>query len=182
VIVADCLTKYTLSHSPAQADSFIMVQYTPPPEDLSHLNPIQRYMQKGQLEARDWAYLLIFVLAYLAARPTIQRGIKWYMADEDLREGERAQKEFLQSKAKAKISPNSIRGTEKEPLASIPENAAETTTGSSLTSQGKVINRKDKQKPHSEVLLDWDDQPEQKQREGDKADVVAWMDKWANEE
>jgi len=137
-------------------------------------------MQKGQLEGRDWAYLFIFVLAYLAARPAIQRGVKWWLADDDLREGERAQAEYLHSKAK--VSPNSIRGTETQEAAPIPEAAGDMTTGSSLDRQGSVVNRKEKDKSETEVLLNWDDQPPRKPAEGDTTDVVAWMNRWANEE
>ncbi|OCT49272.1 hypothetical protein CLCR_05222 [Cladophialophora carrionii] len=157
-----------------------MVQYTPPPADLSHLNPIQRYMQKGELEGRDWAFLLIFVLAYLAARPAIQRGIKWWMADDELKEGERAQAEFLRSKAK--VSPNTIRGNKSQEATTIPEGAGDTTTGSSLDHTGNVTNRKAKDRSQAEILLDWDDQPERRPTEGDKADVVTWMNRWSNEE
>jgi len=155
-----------------------MVQYTPPPADLSQLNPIQRYLQKGELDARDFAYLFIFVLAYLAARPAIQRGIKWWMEDEDLKAGERAQAEFL----KAKIDPNRIRAAKNREPASIPENSADTTTGSTVDKNGNVVNRKTKDKSGTDVLLDWDDLPETKPTGGDKADVVSWIDKWSNEE
>lgn len=155
-----------------------MVEYTPPPADLSHLNPVQRYLQKGQLDSRDLAYLFIFVLAYLAARPAIQRGIKWWMADEELLAGERAQAEFL----KAKIDPNSIRGSKASQATSIPELAGDAATGSSVDQNGTVVNRKTKENSGTDVLLDWDDQPGRKPTEGDKADVVSWMNRWANEE
>ena len=155
-----------------------MVQYTPPPADLSQLNPIQRYLQKGELDTRDFAYLFIFVLAYFAARPAIQRGIKWWLADEDLRAGERAQAEFL----KAKVDPNIIRATKTRETASTPGNSGDTTTGSNVDKNGTVVNRKTKDKSGTDVLLDWDDQPERKPTEGDKADVVSWLNKWSNEE
>ncbi|KAJ9615739.1 hypothetical protein H2200_001816 [Cladophialophora chaetospira] len=155
-----------------------MVQYTPAPADLSQLNPIQRYLQKGELDARDFAYLFIFVLAYLAARPAIQRGIKWWMEDEDLRAGEQAQAEFL----KAKLDPNVLRSSKAREAASIPENHADTTTGSSVDTKGNVMNRKTKDKSGTDALLDWDDLPARKPTEGDKTDVVSWMNKWSNEE
>ncbi|KIW65645.1 hypothetical protein PV04_07886 [Phialophora macrospora] len=157
-----------------------MVKYTPPPADLSHLNPIQRYMQKGELEGRDWAYLLIFVLAYLAARPAIQRGIKWWMADEELKAGERAQAEFLRSKAR--VSPDTIRGSKSQEATPVPEGSGDKTTGSSLDNKGKVTNRKAKDRSPADILLEWDDQPERKPADGDKVDVVAWMNRWSNEE
>ena len=160
-----------------------MAKYaTPPPADLSGLNPIQRYLQKGELENRDWAYLLILVLAYFAARPTIQRLMKAWLADDDVKEGERAQKEFQQSQAKAKIGPNSIRGNEAQEATTIPETSGDTTTGTSLDAKGSVTNRKTKENPETKTLLEWDDQPERKPTAGDKGDVVAWMNRWSNEE
>lgn len=159
-----------------------MAKYTPPPEDLSRLNPIQRYMQKGELEGWDWVYLILLVLVYFAARPSIQRFVKWWLADEDLKEGEKAQAEFLRSKAKAKVGPNAIRGTETQPTTALPNTSGDKATGSSLDNKSTVVNRKTKDKSGTDVLLDWDDQPERNPTEGDKNDVVAWMDKWANEE
>ncbi len=155
-----------------------MVQYTPPPADLSHLNPIQKYLQKGQLDTRDLAYLFIFVLAYLAARPAIQRGIKWWMADEELLAGERVQEEFL----KAKIDPNSIRAAGSRQATSIPEISGDAATGISMDQNGKVVNRRTKEKSETDILLNWDDQPGRKPTEGDKGDVVSWMNRWVNEE
>jgi len=157
-----------------------MVKYAPPPEDLSRLNPIQRYFQKQELDSRDWAYLLIFVLAYFAARPLIQRGAKWFLASEDVTEGEQAQAEYLRSKAK--VGPNAIRGTEPQEATAISERSGDTTTGSSVDKKGVVVNRKTKDKSGADLLLDWDDEPERKVTDGDGSDVVAWLDKWSNQE
>lgn len=156
-----------------------MVEYTPPPADLSRLNPIQRYMQKGQLERQDYVWLLIMVLAYFAARPYIQNLFKWWFNHDDLQEGEQVREEYL--KSKAKVGPNAIRGTEADEPVSIPEKLEDTTTGSHVDKKGKVVNRKTKEKSGEEKLLDWDDEPERTPTEGDKSDVVTWLDKWSKE-
>jgi hypothetical protein len=155
-----------------------MVEYTPPPADLSHLNPIQRYMQKGQLEGTDWVYLFLFVAAYFAARPTIEKVIKYWMTGGDLKEGEQAQADYVRSKAK--VGSNSIRGKQDPTMTSIPEASEDTTTGSSVNPDGNVTNRK--AKDATKELLDWDDEPAREPTEGDKGDVVAWMNRWSNQE
>ncbi|KIX01575.1 uncharacterized protein Z518_09301 [Rhinocladiella mackenziei CBS 650.93] len=157
-----------------------MVNYTPPPEDLSRLNPIQRYMQKGSLDRQDYVWLFILVLAYFTARPYIQEMFKWWFNHDELKDGERARHEYLQSKAK--VEPNIIRGTESQDPITIPEKSGDaTTTGSSLDKRDKAMNRKTKEKSVAEKLLDWDGEPERAPLEGDKSDVVAWLDKWSNE-
>ena len=158
-----------------------MVQYSPPPEDLSVLNPIQRYMQKGpHFDTTDWGYLLIFVLAYFTVRPYIQKLAKWWFSDKDMKEGEKALEEYARSKAK--VGPNAIRGSEGQEAVSMLENSGETSTGSNIDKTGQVVNRKTKTKSEADQLLDWDDEPERKPTEGDKGDVVTWLDKWTNEE
>ena len=129
---------------------------------------------------RDWAGLFILVLAYFTVRPYLVRGAKSWFRDDALKEGEQAQAEFLQSKAK--IGPNTIRDTTASESTSIPERSGDTTTGSKVHTGGKVTNRRAKETTGTEEILNWDDQHERKPVEGDKGDVVAWMDKWSNEE
>lgn len=156
-----------------------MVEYVPAPENLDDLNPLQRYMQKGSLDRKDYVWLLIFVLAYFTARPYIQELFKrWFGNQEDLQEGEQIQKDYVQSKAKK--SPNALRDPKSQDLSSIPEGEETTATGAQVT-KGKALNRKNKDKPVVDKLLDWDDEPERKVVEGDKQDVVAWIDKWTDE-
>ncbi|KIW91998.1 uncharacterized protein Z519_06980 [Cladophialophora bantiana CBS 173.52] len=157
-----------------------MVEYTPPPEDLSRLNPIQRYMQKGQLDKQDYVYLFIIVAIYFMARPKIEEFFKWWMGQKDLKEGEQARTEYMHSRAK--VGPNVIRGTESTVLETIPEVSGDTATGTNMDKKGKVMNRKTKEKSGAEKLLDWEDEPERKPTEGDKSDIVAWLDRWSNEE
>lgn len=159
-----------------------MVEYTPAPEDLSRLNPIQRYLQKGSLDRQDYVWLLILVFVYFTARPYIQELFKRFFNHDDLKEGERVRSEYMQSKAQ--VGPNAIRGTELQEPTAIPEKSGDITTGSSLDKIGNVVNRKAKDKSEADELLDWDDVPlaSRKPTEGDKSDVVAWLDKWSNEE
>lgn len=157
-----------------------MVDYSPPPEDLSQLNPIQRYMQKGSLDRDDYVWLLILVLAYFSMRPTIQKVFKWWFSEKDVREGEQILNEYAQSKAK--VGPNSIRGTESQDSTTIPTEIGETSaSGSNVDKTGKVVNRKTRDTAGEAQLLDWDDEPARIPAEGDKTDVVAWLDKWSNE-
>jgi len=154
-----------------------MVDYAPPPEDLSQLNLIQRYMQKGSLDRQDYVWLLILVLAYFSARPYIQSVFKWWFSENDVKEGEQVREEYMRSKAK--VGPNSIRGIETQE--SIAETGETSTSGSNVDKKGKVTNRKIKEKSGEEELLDWDEEPARAPAEGDKADVVAWLDKWSKD-
>ncbi|KIV85885.1 hypothetical protein PV11_01537 [Exophiala sideris] len=156
-----------------------MVEYVAPPEDFSRLNPIQRYMQKGQLERQDYIWLILIVAAYFTARPYIQSFFKWWMGDDAMKEGEKAQEEYF--KSKAKVGPNAIRGTETEDSTTIPEKSPGA-SGSSADKKGNVMNRKTNERTGEDQLLDWDDEPARKPAEGDKSDVVAWLDKWSNEQ
>ena len=158
-----------------------MVQYAvPPPEDLSQLNPIQRYMQKGSLDRQDYVYLFIFVLGYIALRPAIKKGAGWLLGDKDFHEGQKAQQEHEQ---RATIGANAIRGGKDEPEG-LPETGAvdAKASGRDSDSTGQVLNRKmrsqDSSKPEADKLLDWDDEPARPKQEGDKSDVMTWLDKW----
>jgi hypothetical protein len=156
-----------------------MVEYVPPPENFEHLNPIQRYMQKGSLDRQDYVWLFILVLAYFTARPYLQELFKrFFGSSDDLKEGEQIHKDYVLSKAKK--SPNAIRGQETQELSTIPEGVEETTASGAQVTKGKVSNRKNKDKAVVEQLLEWDDEPERMEVEGDKNDVVAWMDKWSD--
>jgi hypothetical protein len=160
-----------------------MVQYSPPPVNLDRLNPIQRYMQKGSLDTRDYIYLAIFVLLYLAARPAIKKGAEWWLAPKDYREGQQAQKELLQARARAKIGANAIRDGKERPQ-ELNEDTGTEVQASGVDSQqtGQVQHRKTKQldlsKSEADKLLDWDDEPARPKQEGDKSDVVTWLNKW----
>lgn len=158
-----------------------MVEYVPPPKDLSRLNPIQRYMQKGSLDRQDYVWLFIIVLAYFTARPYVQELAKRFFSPAT-DEGERIRQEFIMSKAKAKVGPNAIRGTEHQELETIPESKEDvTTSGTQSTSKGKAVNRKNKEKTLQDQLLDWDDEPARPAEDPSKADVVSWLDKWSKE-
>ena len=160
-----------------------MVEYSPPPTNLDQLNPIQRYMQKGSLDKQDYFYLVLFVLAYVALRPAIKKGAAWLLASEDFKQGQKAQKEYIQNKAKAKIGVNAIRGGKDESEHLVDDGGIDVTaSGIESRSTGQVLNRKtkaqDPTKSEVDKLLDWDDEPPREKQEGDKSDVVAWLDKW----
>ncbi|EHY59708.1 hypothetical protein HRR83_001018 [Exophiala dermatitidis] len=157
-----------------------MVDYVPPPRDLSHLNAVQRYMQKGSLDKQDYIWLVLIVFAYFTARPYIQELFKRFFNHQDIEEGEKTRAEYIQSKAK--VGPNSIRGTEAEESTTIVELSGDTkASGRNSEKKGKAVNRKTKEKSEVDKLLDWDDEPERKPVEGDKTDVATWLDKWADE-
>lgn len=158
-----------------------MPEYVPPPKDLSRLNPVQRYMQKGSLDKQDYAWLFILVLAYFTVRPYVQELAKRFFSPETA-EGERIRQEYIQNQAKAKIGANAIRGTDHKELETIPESKEDvTTSGTQSTSKGKAINRKNKEKSLQDQLLDWDDEPARPVEEPGKADVVSWLDKWSKQ-
>ncbi|EXJ88382.1 hypothetical protein A1O1_05312 [Capronia coronata CBS 617.96] len=156
-----------------------MVEYVPPPEDLSHLNAIQRYMQKGTLDKQDYIWLILVVFAYFTARPYIQELFKRFFSPDEYKEGEQIREDYEQSKAK--VGPNSIRGIESAESTAMTEPSGETMASGSSIGKGKVVNRKTKDKSEVDKLLDWDDEPPRKPSEGDKEDVVAWLDKWGDE-
>ena len=165
-----------------------MVKYEPPPKDLSGLNPIQRYMQNGQGPDfnslnKNWAYLVILALAYiLVVRPLIEKLAAWYFGNKDMREGQQALEDHARSKAKAKVEPNAIRGTGSQETMATQQSLDDTTTGSNVDRTGQVFKRKTTVKSGVDQLVDWDDEPARKPTEGDKSDVVAWLDKWSNEQ
>lgn len=90
-----------------------MVDYVPPPRDLSRLNPIQRYMQKGSLDWSDYVWLVALVLLYWFCRPALQRFFKT-MAGPEVQQGEDEQKAYEQRRAQAAIDANSIRSGQKQ--------------------------------------------------------------------
>lgn len=167
-----------------------MPKYTPPPPTLDHLNPIQRYLQKGQLDRQDWLRLGVLVLAYFVLRPYIEKGAAWLLAP---KEGIKAQKEYAERRAKAKIDADSIRGIKKkkgsEKETNIVEELVEddkAVTSARTGEKGQAVNRKNKgqnaNKSHEEKMVDWEDEPiEVATGDGDKADVVQWLNKWDKE-
>ena len=161
-----------------------MPKYTPPPPTLDHLNPIQRYMQKGSLDRQDYAWLVILVLAYVALRPYVQKFMKWLLAPKDVVEGDQALRDHFQEKAK--VGANTIRGSKAtDPESITVDSKAVTASGSNPATEGKVLNRKSKptitDKSEEEKLVDWDDEPLHEPVEGGKTDVMAWLDKWDKE-
>lgn len=158
-------------------------EYTPPPSDLSGLNPIQRYMQRG-LTTQDYAYLFIFVLAYIAARPYVKKGAKWLLAPKELIEAERIQNEYYETQ-EAKVSANEIRAKGNGGESVMVDGTGDDVKASGREEEtGNVVNRKAKtqtpatSKSEEEKLLDWDDEPARAKVEGDKGDVVSWLNKW----
>lgn len=158
-----------------------MVEYVPPPSDLSRLNVVQRYMQKGSLDWSDYGWLIALVLIYWFSRPYIQRFVK-ATADPAVREGEFEQEAFQQRRAKAAIDANQIRSGKQRkeqdsktlgqlldegPSAMMEGSAA--TTSAATVPEGDVINRsipvkKKKgvsfapEKSEEERTMDWEDE------------------------
>ncbi|RMD41598.1 hypothetical protein DV735_g3554, partial [Chaetothyriales sp. CBS 134920] len=158
-----------------------MVTYAPPPENLDGLNPIQRFMQrKSTME--DYFYLTLFVLCYIAARPSIKKGAEWLLATPEYKEGKRKQQEYEQQAARAKIGANAIRG-QKETPAQLLDGEGGTSAVETAATTGQVQNRKTKgsgaNKSEVDKLLDWDDEPARPKQKGDGTDVVAWLDNTA---
>jgi hypothetical protein len=162
-----------------------MVEYVPPPKDLSQLNAIQRYMQKGELEwPRDYLYLIALVAAYVICRPAIHKIMKYLISDEKIEQGEQERNAYHERRAQ--VGPNAIRGVkgaESTVVGSSEVNASGASTGKS----GEALNRKAKggkkvSKAEAEKLLDWDDEPAREGFEGEKTDVMAWLSKWDKEQ
>lgn len=187
-----------------------MVEYTPPPQDLSKLNPIQRYMQKGSLDFSDWLRLGAVVLAYWLLRPYFQRLAKRYLSDETVQEGEKEQEAYKQRRAQAAIS-NDIRSGKKndqgdgKTLGQLLDEGTDSLARSSgakaaptvLVQEGDVKNRKQKkpkgvsfapEKSQAEKTLDWEDeseydprrQPSTSQEQAAGGDIKQWMEKWTS--
>lgn len=184
-----------------------MVQYrVPPPKDLSKLNPIQRYMQKGSLEWNDYMRLAVLVLAYWFLRPYIQRAAKRWMGDSSIDEGEAETEAYKQRRAAAAVGANDIRSGKKSPenktLGTLLDEGADgvaATSGvhakgidSSEAQEGDVKNRRPKKKGVSfapeksdlDKTLDWEDDSEFDPRRGPagsqagNGDIKQWMEKW----
>lgn len=155
-----------------------MPNYTPPPASLDHLNPIQRYLQKGRLEFQDYVNVLLVAAAYFILRPYLEAGMKRIFENKDLKEGEEAQKEYIESKTKPKVGANEIRGGKTAAVGSSTE-----TTGADIVPANLPINRKSNltdevPPPTAQQLLDWDDIVTTGTTEGGKADVATWIDSW----
>lgn len=155
-----------------------MPDYIPPPASLDHLNPIQRYLQKGKLEFQDYMNLMLLVLAYFVLRPYIEAGMKKIFENKDVKEGEQAQKDYIESKIKPKVGANEIRGAKSAAIVS-----ATGATGTDIASSNVPVNRKSKPMdevpaPTAEQLLEWSDIATTGSTEGAKADVATWVDNW----
>jgi hypothetical protein len=137
-------------------------------------------MQKGSLDREDYGWLLLIVLAYFTGRPYIERFFKWWFYVAELQEGEEVRREYYESMAK--VGPNSIRVNQAEEPNMISEASGDASaSGSKVDNKGQVTNRKTKDKSGVEKLMDWDDEPAREPTEGDKSDVVKWLDKWSDE-
>jgi hypothetical protein len=158
-----------------------MVDYNPP-ADLSRLNPIQRYMHKGELEWTDYYWLIAIVFVYIMARPTLQNLFARSFGG-NAAESEGVGEREAYYERRAKVGPNAIRGERDDPIDITNDNAADvTTTGSVNKTNGAVSNRKGKgPKSEADKLLDWDGEPSRDTSEGDKTDVMQWLNKWDKE-
>lgn len=186
-----------------------MVQYVPPPQDLSKLNPIQRYMQKGSLDWSDWLRLIAVVAVYWLLRPYIQNFTRRTSGDE-VAQGEAEQEAYRQRREAAAVGANEIRSGKKlsegKTLGqlldegvdgfdtSAKSSGAATTSGANDT---EVKSRKQKKKGVSfapektsvEKTMDWEDEsefdPRRKPVEAEEGaseagDIKAWMEKWTS--
>lgn len=158
-----------------------MVEYTPPPQDLSKLNPIQRYMQKGSLDFSDWLRLGAVVLVYWLLRPYFQKlAKKW--SDDAVQKGEEEQAAYQQRRAQAAISDDIRSGKKRQQgegktLGNLLEEGADgfaESSGAKAASNvpgqdGEVKNRKQKktkgvsfapEKSEVDKTMDWEDESE----------------------
>lgn len=161
-----------------------MVEYVPAPADLSRLNPIQRYMQKGTLDWNDYYWLIGIVLVYIWVRPAIQKFFAYAIGGNEAEEEGEAERAAYYER-RAKVGPNTIRGGKDEPVDVTTDAVDGTTSGASLHDKGAISNRKAKgpkgEKSEADKLLDWDDEPSRGSTTGDKSDVVQWLEKWDKE-
>lgn len=186
-----------------------MVEYTPAPQDLSKLNPIQRYMQKGSLDTSDWLRLGAVIVAYWLLRPYFQKLAKKYFGN-GIEEGEEEQQAYQQRRAQAAIS-DDIRSGKKtgegKTLGQLLDDGAEgfvESTGAKPASaakaeEGEVKNRKQKkskgvsfapEKSEVDKTLDWEDESEfdprrkpmtsQEHAQAEGGDIKKWMEKWTS--
>jgi len=160
-----------------------MVEYTAAPRDLSKLNPIQRYMQKGSLDLSDWLRLGALVVAYWLLRPYFQKLAKKYLSDADVKKGEEEQTSYEQRRAQAAVSDDIRSGKktkhgEERTLGQLLDEgtdgfAASSASGARTTTvpagEGEVKNRKQKkskgvsfapEKTEVDKTLDWEDESE----------------------
>lgn len=160
-----------------------MPEYSPPPASLDHLNPIQRYLQKGALDFQDYMNLFLLVLAYFVSRPYIDAGMKKFFKHKDLSEGEDIQKEYIESKMKPKVGANEIRGAKTTTVGSSVEITA---SGADIKPASALVNRKAIQTaatgevpaPTAEQLLEWSDITTTGTAEGAETDVLTWVNTW----
>lgn len=162
-----------------------MVEYTPPPKDLSRLNPIQRYMQKGYLEWSDYAMLVALITAYWLIRPALQRFFKSVAAPEVV-EGEQEQDAYQKRRAQAAIDANEIRSGKAPSKADgrktvgqlldegsagfLPKEDQGVSTSTSTPAGGQVVSRQEgkkkarkgvsfaPEKSEEDRILDWEDE------------------------
>ena len=157
-----------------------MVEYSKPPP-LDKLNPVQRYLQKGELETGDWFKLALLVIVYLLLRPWIEHLFKAPFNADPRKTSQEANKG---GKSKAKVSPNAIRGAVDDTDEGAALEPYATTSGRDPTmGSGAFVTRRGKggtsgSQRMEDTLLDWEDVPARKPVEGDKGDVVEWLGSW----
>jgi len=157
-----------------------MPEYAPTP-NLDNANPIQRYLHKGALEPRDWIALALIVICYVTLRPSIERLMQRYF---DANPAKTSQDLWRAAKAsKAKVSPNEIRGVQRQTKdEGEPSQTSVTASGKDVYSPDKIVLKRGKSeftaKTLEQQLLDWDDVEARQPKEGDKGDVLEWIDKW----
>lgn len=187
-----------------------MVKYTPAPADLSKLNPIQRYMQKGSLDWSDWLRLIALIAAYWFLRPYIQNIVRKY-SGEDVTQGEAEQEAYSKRREAAAVGANDIRSGKKIPegktLGQLLDEGVDGFDKKAVSSgaapagaegnDGEVKSRKQKKKgvsfaPEKSAIdrtLEWEDEsefdPRRKVVEGEEGepvpgDIKQWMEKWTS--
>ncbi|KAK5070749.1 hypothetical protein LTR64_007474 [Lithohypha guttulata] len=188
-----------------------MVDYVPPPKDLSRLNVVQRYMQKGSLDWSDYLRLAALVLTYWFLRPYIMRLAKRW-SDDAVRKGEEEQAAYQERRAAAAVAANEIRSGKKEKegktLGQLLDEGSSGAVASSgadssakhanETQQNEMKNRKQKkkgvsfapEKSETDKTLDWEDESEFDPRRGPQpvvaevpasGDIKQWMEKWTSD-
>lgn len=179
-----------------------MVNYVPPPKDLSRLNPIQRYFHKGALETADYYRLVFIAILWWFLRPYVQRFFKYL--SKDVQKGEEEEDAYKERRAKAADMRPGKQKAEGKTLGELlddgPDGMMAQSTGVKSSTAGdatpEVKSRKQPkkkgvsfapEKTDAERTLDWEDESEFDPRrppvvaEGGQpqsGDIKAWMEKW----
>lgn len=162
-----------------------MAQYAPTPS-LEKMNPIQRYLHKGELEPWDWIRLALIVMSYFVLRPSIEAAMRWYFDADPGKTSQDARQKAKEEKAKAKISPNDIRsarGLSEKDVSTSAQDA--TASGRAGNGDDEIVLRRPGKggsefsaKTLEQQLLDWDDVDGIQPVEGPRGDITEWVKKW----